>query len=331
VETSGTTTRARWRVSWIWPLLAVAAIAALWTAPRPTGTPAPKQLGAIAIEATEVPLNADDLSVTTLGDFRYGGGVVLTSSQTNLLHELSGLTMTASDRFVAVGDEGVLLEARLVLDAGARLIGVTDATLTRLTGENGEPLTDGGADAEGLALLPNGDRLVSFEKEHRILLYPKAGGPPREIPSPRVAFPFNAGMEALTAAPDLGADGYMVGAEDSGETWTCHVSASCVQGPTVEKPEEFGLVAIERLPGGMTAFLLRAYDPVRHNRITLEIHRGDTIIARMDMAPPLTVDNFEAMTSVANADGSRRFYLLSDDNNRDSQRTLLLAFDWQPR
>jgi hypothetical protein len=132
-------------------------------------------------------------------------------------------------------------------------------------------------------------------------------------------------------ATDIAADAYMVGAEDTGETWTCRATASCVKGPTVEKAEEFGLVSMDRFPDGTTAFLLRAYDPVRRNRITLRIQRGTTLIARMDMAPPMTVDNFEGITSVAGAGGGRRFYVLSDDNGRDSQRTLLLAFDWQPR
>jgi hypothetical protein len=51
----------------------------------------------------------------------------------------------------------------------------------------------------------------------------------------------------------------------------------------------------------------------------------------MDMAPPLTVDNFEGMTAVIDAAGGIRFYLVSDDNASSTQRTLLLAFDWRPR
>jgi hypothetical protein len=51
----------------------------------------------------------------------------------------------------------------------------------------------------------------------------------------------------------------------------------------------------------------------------------------MDLAPPLTVDNFEGMTAVIDAAGKTRFYLVSDDNASSSQRTLLLAFDWRPR
>jgi hypothetical protein len=266
-----------------------------------------------------------------IGDFVYAGGLVLSSRSTNLLHELSDIVIIGPNRFAAVGDGGVLLEARLVLDDAGTLVGVADASLTRLVGENGKPLTAVYADAEGLTLLPSGDRLVSFERRHRIWLYPEGGGVPRPAPSPASSFPANAGMEALTAVPDVAGDAYSVGREDSGETWTCRMSGACVPDVTVAKPREFGLVAMARLSPGVTAYLLRAYDPIRHNRITLEIFRRSTLLARMDMAPPLTVDNFEGLASDTNPNGARRFYLISDDNNRPSQRTLLLAFDWRPR
>ena len=51
----------------------------------------------------------------------------------------------------------------------------------------------------------------------------------------------------------------------------------------------------------------------------------------MDLAPPLTVDNFEGLTSVPTPDGGTRFYIVSDDNGSNTQRTLLFAFDWRPR
>ena len=188
------------------------------------------------------------------------------------------------------------------------------------------------ADAEGLALLPNGDLLVSFERRHRIWLYPAAGGPPRPVPMPAVSFPPNGGMEALAADPEAGADTYLVGAEVSGDTWTCRVrSTPCITGPTVYKPAEFGLVAIKRLPGMHTVYLLRAFEATRGSRISLQIFRSTKMVARMDLAPPMTVDNFEGLAAVPRPDGGVRFYLLSDDNARASQRTLLLAFDWRPR
>jgi hypothetical protein len=279
-----------------------------------------------------VPLDPHDPSVAAIGEFFYAGGLHLTARQTDRLHELSDIVISGEDKITAVGDEAVLFEARLVLDDRGRLVGVKEAILSPLTGTNGRPLTRKSlTDAEGLARLPNGDLLVSFESPARIWLYPASGGPPHNVPSPRVHLPSNAGLEALTTNPEAGGDGYIVGAEATGATWKCRVSASCVPGPTVDMPKEFGLVSLNSLPGGRLVCLLRAYDKVRGSRIILKVLEGTTVLTEMNLAAPLTVDNFEGVASVTADDGRVRFYLVSDDNGSASQRTLLLAFDWQPR
>jgi hypothetical protein len=318
--------------AWLRAGVVVSSIAGVWAAPQP-GPVAPTLSGPISIDAVPVPLNQRNPSEMAIGDFLYAGGLELTSRETDRLHGLSDLIVTGTDRLTAVGDEGILLDARLVLDAAERLVGVTDARVTLLTGEDGKPLSSKEeADAEGLTQLPNGDRLVSFERRHRIWLYPAAGGPPRRVPAPEAPFPANAGLEALSADPEAGADAYVVGAESSGDTWTCRLSSTrCIKGPAVDKPEEFGLVAISRLPGMQTAYLLRAFDEARGSRITLKILRSTTLVARMDMAAPMTIDNFEGLAAVPRTGGRVRFYLLSDDNGSATQRTLLLAFDWRPR
>lgn len=314
-------------------LLVLSSIAGVWAAPQ--SSPVALSLGTpISIDVVPVPLDPQHPSDVAIGDFVYAGGLELKTGQTDRLHGLSDMFVTGVDRFTAVGDEGILLDARLVLDGSGRLVGVTDARLTLLVGEDGKPLpSKEEADAEGLTQLPNGDRLVSFERRHRIWLYPAGGGPPRVVPAPapEVPFPPNEGMEALAVDPDIGADAYVVGAERTGDTWTCRLSSTCIKGPSVDKPEEFGLVAMSRLPGMRTAYLLRAYDEARGSRITLKILRSNTLVARMDLALPMTVDNFEGLAAVPRTDGRVRFYLLSDDNASASQRTFLLAFDWRPR
>ena len=309
-------------------LLALAACAPIHASPPTT----PVAAGArITVSATPVPLNAQDLGQNQLGDFHYVGGLVLTSPDTARLHGLSDMEMSADGKLIAISDEGDLLSARLISDAKGRPTGLADATLTVLTGPDGKPLQGKlEADAEGMALLPNGDLLVSFERNNRILLYPAKGGAPRIVPSPAANFPENGGMEALTATPAAGPGVYITAGEDSGETWTCKLSGDCVQGPTIAKPAEFGVVAARPLPGGRMAWLLRAWDPVRGSRNTLVIHDASGEIARMEMARPLTVDNYEGLAAIPAKDGSVRFYLLSDDNFQSSQRTLLLAFDWKP-
>lgn len=288
--------------------------------------------GDIQIDTAAVPLDPADPSRVALADFLYAGGLALSSRETDLLHGLSDVVVTDTGRLIAVGDMGALVEAQLVLDDAERLVGLIDAHLTRLMGRDGRSLlTKEEADAEGLARLPDGDLLVSFERQHRIWLYPANGAPPRAVPSPAGPFPFNGGLEALADDPEAGDDAYVVGVEETGDTWTCRLTADCVKGPTVEKPEKAGLVAMARLPGEHTAYLLRTYDAVNGNRVRLEIVDRAGLIAHMDLAAPITVDNFEGLAAVPQTDGNIRFYLLSDDNASAAQRTLLLAFDWRPR
>ena len=300
-------------------------VAELPKAPVPAGP-------GIAIKAEPLPLNPADPKQTAVGNFVYAGGVKLTSTQTSRLHGLSDLDVQPDGALVAVGDEGDLLKARVALDPAGRLVGVTEAQLTALTGLDGKPLQGkDNRDSEGLALMPGGDLLISFERRDRIWLYPKAGGPPRAVPSPAVKFPFNEGMEALAPDPARGPDAYFTGGETTGRTWSCTLTTACVEGPKVDLAVGFGLVAARRLSEGRTAWLLRAFNPVTKSVIDLRItDAAGKVVDTMELRGPLTVDNFEGLAAVPAPDGGLRFYLISDDNFSSSQRTLLLAFDWRP-
>jgi hypothetical protein len=300
-------------------------IATLPKAPVPAGA-------AIAIKAEALPLNPADPTQDRVGDLVYAGGLKLTSDQTSRLHGLSDLDVQPDGSLIAVGDQGDLLRARVVLDANGRLAGVTDARLSPLTGLDGRPLQGKDeADSEGLALLPNGDLLISFERHDRIWLYPAAGGPPRAVPSPDVKFPYNQGMEALAPDPLLGPDAYFAGGETTGRTWSCTLNTSCAEGPTIPLAVGFGLVAARRLPEAWTAWLLRAFNPITRSVIDLRItDQAGRVVDQQELRGPLTVDNFEGLAAVPGKDGTIRFYLISDDNFSSSQRTLLLAFDWKP-
>jgi hypothetical protein len=265
--------------------------------------------------------------------FVYAGGLELSSSDTSRLHGLSDIDVLADNRFVAVTDEGDIVRGRLVLDSKGHLASVEDVTLGPVPNTEGRPLSGSKADSdiEGLTFFPNGDMLLAFERNHRVWLYPATGGPPRPAPSPQVAFPDNEGMEALSVAPAYGPDAYLVGREDTRETWICRLSGGC--DPHVELRGDLprGLVAAQSLPGDRWAFLLRDFNPVIGNTVTLLItDLSGRPIDRHDIRRPSTVDNFEGVAAAPRADGSIRFYLLSDDNFSAGQRTLLLGFDWTP-
>lgn len=317
------------------PRLIGLAAAGVLTACAPAPAPLPENPVAagplIAVSAEAVPLNPARLEQMAVGDFVYAGGLTLSASDTSRFHGLSDLIVSPDGRLAAISDEGDRIEARLVLDSAGRLTGLSDVSLSPIAGLDGRPLGNkASSDAEGLARLGDGDELISFEREHRIWRYPADGGAPTIAPAPQAEFPANGGMEALAADPERGADAYVVGGEDSGQTWLCRLSAGCEPGPAVEKPGEFGLVALRRLPGDQTAYLLRAWDPARGNRIVLTIAGPAGEVGRLEMSRPLSVDNFEGMDFVPRPAGGYRVYLLADDNFQASQRTLLLAFDWTP-
>ena len=48
------------------------------------------------------------------------------------------------------------------------------------------------------------------------------------------------------------------------------------------------------------------------------------------LAPPLTVDNMEAIAARKNEAGETILYLMSDDNFSSDQRTLLMMFRLDP-
>jgi hypothetical protein len=313
-----------------WAGLALAAALLAACAPRPSSAlPAPIRIEAEAVpEWTGKPTRPAD-------DFTYAGGLALTSTDTARLHGLSDLVVLPDGRMVSQSDEGDLVRGRLVLDADRRLVGVDQATIAPLTGLDGQPLAGGKAetDAEGLALWPNGDLMVSFERHHRIWLYPAAGGPPRDVPHPDAPFPNNEGMEALALAPADGPDAYRVGREDTRETWICHLAGGCAKSFAVAGVGEGWLTSARAMPDGGWVFLLRDYNPLTR-ATTVRIRITDATGRTRDthlIAAPATVDNFEGVAALPNPDGSVRLYVISDDNFSARQRTLLLAFDWRPK
>lgn len=314
-------------------LAACAPVAELPPAPIPYGA-------AIAVKATPVPMDPSDPARTRVGNFAYAGGAQLTSDQTSRLHGLSDLKVWPDGRFLAQGDQADLVTGRIVLDSTGRLEGVADVRISALKDVDGAELYPKGQkeyDSEGVAELAEGGRLTSFEQHDRVLLYPRDGSPPRPAPAPDIVFRNNLGMEALTDDPATAPDAYRVGVEATGELFACRLSTACVPAGKVALDEGAGLVAMEHLPGGRMAYLLRGFAPATGNVVRLRIAAADgTVVDELRIARPMSVDNLEGLGAVATRGGAIRFYLVSDDNFGTynglptDQRTLLLAFDWTP-
>ena len=313
-------------------LTAVACLAAQTATPPATAVP---------VTVTPVALNPKDPSQQSVGRFVYAGGVALEAPSALRFGGLSDIDVTSDGRMVAVSDAGRFVEASLVLDRQGRLSDVVDVRMTQLVGTDGQLLVEKAvADAEGLALLPSGDRLVSFERQHRIWRYPANGALPSPAPAPDAAsgFPANAGLEGLAALPGSAPGTYLAGSE-GGVVWLCTFVAACRETALGTRvPEEYGLTAVAASPDGETvALLARSFDPERGVRIVVRLVARTAIdspsvplLDELVLSEPLTRDNFEGIAVVNGGQpGVLRLYLLSDNNFSDSQKTYLLAFDWK--
>jgi hypothetical protein len=297
--------------------------------------PSTRDQTAIGLRSRAVALNPQDPTQNRIGPFTYAGGLEISGVGTARLHGLSDIAVLSGDHLVAVSDEGDTFEARLVLDARGRLSDVRDGRLARLVDLDGKPLHGKRrADAEGLAVMPNGDRLVSFEREHRIWLYPGGDGRPVPAAVPAAVFPENEGIEAMVLYAPAGPNAYLAGSE-GGRVWLCSTSSACI--PTAlgtMVPSGFALTGMAAYDdvGGLV-LLGRAYDVTRGARAVVRVlgpRAADVprVVAELSIDAPLTRDNFEGVAAVRPSGGVLRLYLMSDDNFSKRQHTYLLAFDW---
>lgn len=235
-------------------------------------------------------------------------------------------------RAILIGDRGSALDLGLAFDGSLR--GVGAARLGRLIGPDGRALSGRASDAEGLARLPDGGFAVSFERQHRILVYPPSDPPfaraPRQIAAPPGAagWPTNAGMEALARLPD---GRFLALLEESPQAWLGGAGGwvelayrgadgfkpvgACVAGETLYVLERSfswsGLAGrIVRLPVGS----------VREGAMLV----GEEL-ARL--RPPLALDNYEGIAATKDRQGRDLLWLIADDNFSALQRTLLVCFE----
>ena len=249
-------------------------------------------------------------------------------------------------RLTAISDRGFWFDATVTHDASENIAELADARLGYLLNMAGfrQPGLEG--DAEGLSRTPDGSFLVSFERRHRIWLYPAAEPPfsirPRPLPMPAEAakMPDNGGIETLVRLPGgrilaiseelLTKDGAAnVGWLGDGRTWS---QVSYVAG------HDFKPTGAARLPDGDILILERRFSrmSVPGARI-VRLHadalkpgarlQGDEL-ARIE--PPMTFDNFEGITTRVGPQGEIFIYVISDDNYFFLQRTLLLVFELAP-
>ena len=252
----------------------------------------------------------------------------------------------------ALSDQGALFHLRPEFDEQGALTGVQRVMAYPLRDELDRPVRPPLDDSEGLAIR-NGDNgtpgdaelLVSFEVKPRLVRYTPTGlwkGEER-LPAPlrdvRNYDDSNHALEAVTIDPRWGVltgteaplrhhpDGQIRLFRQNGQFWNYPLSSA----------PNSSLVAMEALPDGSLLTLERAFvAPLRPLIISLRratLPAGETTVplavtdvAVFNSSQGWLLDNFEGLTRYR----GQRFFMISDDNCKPWQSTLLVQFELVP-
>lgn len=253
----------------------------------------------------------------------------------------SGLHLDDELRLTAVSDLARWMTARLVLRDG-KPAGLSDLRTGRLRDGTGQPLVRGyGGDAEGLARLPDGSWLVSFERWHRLRAFRGFHGPGTYVEAPPGLdrAPFNGGVEALAVLDD---GAWLLVTETMSGGTDPRLRRAWLGGPGAWKAvsyraaDGFDPADATALPGGGALVLERRFSVFggfggRVVRLTAAqlggaepgtVLEGEEILR---LSPPLPTENYEAIAAARHG-GRTLLAVLADDNENMLQRSLLLLF-----
>jgi hypothetical protein len=290
------------------------------------------------LEAMPVPLGPGQIPGTTVDKLRFMGGLRL-DAKDRRFGGLSGLFVSGRLRVTAVSDRGYFIEFELVEDAKGALVSAHRLEITPMRDAAGNVLRNADRDAEDLAILPDGTRVVVFERNARLGWF-DAGSPWQTyVASLLDLVPgSNEDIESLVALPD---GRFLLIAEDLlvGELRPAWLGRPGQWERFDYLPEaNEGVAGAALLPDGDLLVLERSAAVASGFRTRLRRVPADAIGAGalvsgetlVELAAPRIADNFEGVATRALADGRAAIYLVSDDNYFPLQRTYLLKFETLP-
>lgn len=286
------------------------------------------------ISVAPLPLSQFEPGRTQLGQARVLGILRLRAARpwfggwSGMAWDGDGLTM--------ISDTGWWGHFRLRCDADLRPLAADGLVGGPLGGINAALKDE--ADAEELLRLPEG-WLVSFERRHRLWLYPDGLGDGHEVvsaPAGMAGLPANEGVETLARLEDGRVVAIAEGTEGDATTpaWIGPLGGPWRQ-LIYQHVGAFHPTGAATLPNGdllvvERSFSLLAGVAMRLRRIPatqLDGPDGGVLTGEelAQLSVPLTVDNFESVVVRQRADGRLVAMLLSDDNFNPLQSTLLLT------
>lgn len=282
---------------------------------------------------------------TRFGPLEFLGGIEFSSSDSRL-QSLSSIRFRSDGQsFVSVLDTGNWLTGRIERDAGGRLSGLSDVSISPILIQGGRAGSKYYTDAEGLALR-RGQAIVSFEQRHRVDVYPDPGfetsAPLKTLDPviPRHEFRMNAGMETLAVSPSSSPlKGVLVvvtehSIDDDGNSF-----AAILEGPLrgvfkVARHDPYDVTDGAFLPSGDFLLLERRFSFTGGLGMRIRRIRGDSIRpgavvdgeVLIDADMGYAIDNMEGLDVVIGPEGKPHLILVSDDNGNLLQRNVMLEF-----
>lgn len=283
------------------------------------------------IVSTPRPFLPQDPAVTRFGDAEMLGILKLEAPGQRWFGGLSGMSLDG-DTVTTINDSGHWWRFRLVSDPSGRPLRAEALEGGPLGGLDGSK-EDG--DGEELAALPDG-WLVSFERRHRILRYPRdlSARPERLSAPPGLKdLPDNGGIEAMARL----ADGRLLliseegGADGLSPAWIGRPGQW--QELSYRREGLFAPTAATLLDNGDVLVLERRFTWVGGvSARVVRLGRAQLVPGAMlegrelfRIEPPHTIDNMEAIAARRRPDGRLLVHLLSDDNFSAMQASLLMV------
>jgi hypothetical protein len=285
--------------------------------------------------AREVPLGPDQKPGALVGKLRFKGALTLASPDRRF-GGLSGIQVDRNLHATTISDRGYFVEFDLVEDADGMLVGASAPTIETMTDASGAPLRGNDRDAEDVAVLPDGQRLVVFERNARLGWFPPGSARQMRTASLLDLVPgSNEDIESVVPLPDgkvfliaeaigprHGVLSAWIGLPGSWASLEYHRFASDVSGAALLPGGD--LLVLERAPNPLTGFHSRLMRVPAASLRPGGVLQGERLI---ELAPPGIADNFEGIATRPLPDGRTAIYLVSDDNYFPLQSTYLLKLE----
>lgn len=299
------------------------------------------------VSARWVPLDKDDPERKTVGNLIWRGGLQLISTNSNFEQLSALLVKDDGSQITSVTDRGYWVTVDLAYSPDGYLSGVKGGEIGRLLGRDGEPLDYLDRGAESLAQLPKRSPgvkrslVVAFEQNHRLWHYSKgidvaATNPPKQPEFKTLTRGSNDGVEALVTLSNDDLLAIVEGPKKGDPESPAYLLRDGVWMDLIYPHDiRFRPTGATRLPDDDVLVIERCFKlcneevRIRLRHLKAEsIGPGKPLVGDLiaELKAPLTVDNLEGVAARLAESGETLVYLLSDDNSKPWQRTLLLMF-----